>query len=411
LFGRNELQLDKGDKMKRVLLISQNFYPEIGSHANRIKNIYLELRKLGYNVKVLTTEPSYPNRNIYNDSTFWNEEIVESDVIRIKTKSRRYTRNMFNRLFLYLEFLFKLIGTILGLKRDFDFIFVTSPPIFVGLAGIFAKWKLKAPLIVDVRDLWPESLLGVGVFTNKAILNIAYTIERKLYHAADKMVVNSEGFIPYIENKGIAKENIFFIPNSLTEVELQTSALKEHEKEENITVIYTGNVGLAQDVQTLIDLAERFKPNEKVHFKIIGYGIKRQRILQLIKDKRLHNIELIQVKSRKETLLEVSKSDIAYVGLINKEVFETVLPGKIIDYMCMRKPIIGNLNGYSKQVIQDAGCGFVSDDHEIDELSKSMEMLINNPHLRKKLGNNGYEYAKVNLRWKNNVKTLLKVLN
>jgi len=80
-------------EMKKILMITQNFYPEIGSAANRMKNIYLELKERGYDVTVLTSEPSYPNRNLYKDSSYWDDKKVEEDIIRIQPKTRKYTRN------------------------------------------------------------------------------------------------------------------------------------------------------------------------------------------------------------------------------------------------------------------------------------------------------------------------------
>ncbi|OAS88207.1 MULTISPECIES: glycosyltransferase family 4 protein [Metabacillus] len=397
--------------MKRVLIISQNFYPEIGSAANRIKNIYVELSNQGYKVKVLTADPSYPNRNIYRKNPeFWNEDIPDEDIIRIKTKTRKYTRNILNRFLLYIEVLVKLIFTISKLDKQYDVIFATSPPIFIGFAGMFAKFRLKKKLILDVRDLWPESLLGVGVFTNKLVLKLSYFLEQKLYDSAEKIIVNSEGFIPYITSKGINKEDIIFIPNSLTEEELSKKPKAATESNETKTIIYTGNLGLAQDLLTLVELAEMFQQRSDIHFKIIGYGFKKDQVKNLVDEKHLSNIEIIQVKNRKDTLKEVSLADIAYVGLVEKSVFQTVLPGKIIDYMCMQKPIVGNIEGYSKKVIKEAKCGFVSDDRKTVDLYESISKLIGDEQLRNQLGQNGYEYAKKHLRWKKNISRLTRVI-
>jgi glycosyltransferase involved in cell wall biosynthesis len=403
--------LQRGSYMKRVLLIGQNFYPEIGSAANRLKNIYVELKGKGYEVKVITTEPSYPNRNIYKNSEFWNEDIPAEDIIRVKTNTRKYTRDIFNRFLLYIEVLVKLILIISKLDKQYDFIFVTSPPIFVGFAGMFAKLRLRKPMILDVRDLWPESLLGVGVFTNKLVLKVSYYLEQKLYNSATKIIVNSEGFIPYITSKGINRRDIAFIPNSLTEDELSYKQEVEPETNDTKTIIYTGNLGLAQDLVTLIELAEMFQERSDIHFKIIGYGFKKDQVKDLVAEKHLSNIEIIKVKNRKDTLKEVSLADIAYVGLVEKSVFKTVLPGKIIDYMCMKKPIVGSIEGYSKKIINEANCGFVSEERQTDDLYESILQLISDETLRNQLGQNGYEYAKKHLRWKKNINLLTNVID
>ena len=396
--------------MKRILIISQNFYPEIGSAANRIKNIYTELKEKGHEVTVLTADPSYPNRSIYNNPDFWNENISNEDIIRIKTKTRRYTRNILNRFLLYIEVLIKLILIISKIDKKYDLIFATSPPIFIGFAGMYAKIRLKKPFILDVRDLWPESLLGVGVFTNKFILSFSYFLERLLYSTADKIIVNSEGFIPYITSKGVNRENITFIPNSLTEEELSMDNKMEQESNQTKTIIYTGNLGLAQDLSTLIELAEMFRHRTDISFRIIGYGFKKNDVKDLVVEKQLTNIEIVKVKNRKDTLREVLKADIAYVGLVEKSVFQTVLPGKIIDYMCMKKPIVGSIEGYSKKVINNANCGFVSEQRQTIELFNSIQQLLEDDQLRIQLGQNGYDYAKTHLRWKKNIDLLSDVI-
>ncbi|KEK25455.1 glycosyltransferase family 4 protein [Bacillus gaemokensis] len=400
--------------MKKVLVVAQNFYPEIGSAANRIKNIYSELTEAGYDVTILTTDPRYPNQNLYKNKEFWDEEFLDSEkIIRVKPKTRKYTNNMIRRLFLYLEITFRFIMAIFGMKEKYDYVFVSTPPIFIGAAGIFAKKRLSAKLILDVRDLWPESLLGVGVFANRFVLSIAYVLEKFLYRSADQIIVNSEGFIPYIELKGIKREVISFMPSSLTEKELEmvTQQSRVNVKDtDEITVIYTGNIGLAQDVRKLIDVAEYVKQNKYLKFKIIGYGFKSYEVAEVIKKRNLSNIEIVKAKSRSATLKEVENAHIAYVSLVDKKVFQTVLPGKIIDYMCMRKPIVGDVSGYAEKVITEAECGIISHDRTVEELGKHILTLAENEVLRKGMGNKAHSYAFQNLRWKNNIKVLTNLM-
>ncbi|GGH76516.1 glycosyltransferase WbuB [Pullulanibacillus pueri] len=393
-------------------MISQNYYPEIGSAANRMKNIHRLLKKNQVNVTVLTTEPCYPNRQLYEeDSSFWSHEESESgqEVIRVHPKMRKYTSNMLNRLLHYLEIMLRLTMVIFHLRRSFDYVLVTSPPIFIGVVGLIAKWKYKTPLILDVRDLWPETLKGVGIMNHKPILKLAYLFEKKLYRSADRIIVNSPSFKSYILAKGIAEEKISFMPNSLTEDEL-LKAETPVKKEGPLTVIYTGNLGLAQDVEKLVKMAEHFADRKDIRFKIIGYGYKKAVIAKTIKACQLDNIELLHPKTREETLTAIHGADIAYVTLQDKEVFNTVLPGKIMDYMAMRKPIVGDVAGYSSFVIREAKCGLVAEDRDLEALCKAITRLVENPNLRKMYGDNGYRYAYRKLRWNTNIQVLLTIL-
>lgn len=389
-------------------MVTQNFYPEIGSASNRMKNIYLELNERGYDVKILTSDPSYPNRNLYKDSSYWYDENIEKDIVRIHPKTRKYTRNLFRRLMLYIEVAFRLILAICKDKEKYDYIFVSTPSIFIPVAGMFAKRKMKAKLIVDVRDLWPESLIGIGFFNKNWILKFAYKLEYKIYHAADNIIINSKGFYSYISSTGIAPNRISFMPNSLTEKELSTVPKKNIS--DQLTVIYTGNIGLAQDIEKLILIAEHLKEYKNISFKIIGYGYQKKELGESIEAKELPNMQLIEPKNREDTLAEIVDADIAYVSLVEKDVFKKVLPGKVMDYMSMRKPIVADVAGYAKEVIEDAQCGFVTEDRTVAELSDYIIKLAQDKQLRNRLGENGYQYAFRTLRWKTNIETLLKIL-
>ncbi|MEI2319136.1 glycosyltransferase family 4 protein [Bacillus paramobilis] len=394
--------------MKKILMVTQNFYPEIGSASNRMKNIYLELNERGYDVKILTSDPSYPNRNLYKDSSYWYDENIEKDIVRIHPKTRKYTRNLFRRLMLYIEVAVRLILAICKDKEKYDYIFVSTPSIFIPVAGIFAKRKMKAKLIVDVRDLWPESLIGIGFFNKKWILKFAYKLEYKIYHAADNIIINSKGFYSYISSTGIAPNRISFMPNSLTEKELST--VPKGNDSDKVTVIYTGNIGLAQDIEKLILIAEYLKEYKNISFKIIGYGYQKRELGESIEAKQLPNIQLIEPKNREDTLAEIVNADIAYVSLVEKDVFKKVLPGKVMDYMSMRKPIVADVAGYAKEVVEEAQCGFVTEDRTVAELSDYIIKLAQDKQLRNRLGENGYQYAFRTLRWKTNIETLLKIL-
>ncbi|GGE54716.1 glycosyltransferase WbuB [Pullulanibacillus camelliae] len=396
--------------MKHLLMITQNYYPEIGSAANRMKNLRQLLKEDQYEVTVLTTEPCYPNRQIYEEeSAFWSMTGSQNDVIRVSPFFKRYMSNMLLRLLHFLDIMFKMLAMLFHIKKPVDVILVTSPPLFMGIVGLFAKRVFKAPVILDIRDLWPDSFTGVGVLNYKPILFAARGLEKHLYKKADRIIVNSPSFKTHIQSKRIPESRIAFLPNALTEEELMLSS-KPVERKDDITVIYTGNLGLAQDIEKLLCIAEQLKEETAITFKIIGYGYKRKIIEKHIVSRGLSNIQLLEPKTREETLLEVHKADIAYVTLVDKDVFDTVLPGKVMDYMCLSKPIIGDVSGYCAEVINDSQCGLVSEKRSVDDLCEHILYLIEHPELRASYGNNGYRYAYKHLRWKTNIKVLEDIL-
>lgn len=114
---------------KKILIITQNFYPELGSAGNRLKNIYLLLKQRGYDIQVLTTEPTYPSREIYKEKLFWNEDVINKDpsVMRVSVKNKKYNSSFLSRLLYYLEIMIKMLKEIRKEPKKFDIIFVSSP--------------------------------------------------------------------------------------------------------------------------------------------------------------------------------------------------------------------------------------------------------------------------------------------
>lgn len=392
---------------KKVLLISQGFYPEIGSAGNRMKNIFLLLQEQGYQVNILTTEPTYPNKNLYQDQKFWGDESLNNNpsVKRVNIKNRKYSRSIFNRLVYYLEMALKMFIYILNDKEKYEVVFVSSPPIFVGFVGLFAKFRYKSKLILDIRDLWPESLKGVGVFNNRIIISFFSYLEKILYKLSDHIIVNSLEFKYYIiEKSGASTEKIGFMPNSARLSEITEKYNRP--KKDKFKVIYTGNIGLAQDVDILKQLAI-YLNCEDIELSIVGYGMKKNELVEFVKRNNLLNVHFYAPVTREECFKLNLDHDVGFVSLNDKEVFDTVLPGKIIDYMTCGLPIVASLSGYAKKVIEKEKVGFVSESRNPKEIVDFILYLADHPELRKQMSYNEGRYIMDKFLWEDNIKELI----
>ncbi|WP_255473047.1 glycosyltransferase family 4 protein [Rummeliibacillus sp. SL167] len=392
----------------RILIITQNFYPEIGSHANRMTNLFQLLKQEGYDVSVLTTEPSYPNKHIYEDKKFWDNKSLDNEekIHRVKVKNRKYALNMLNRLIHYLEISMKMLLFILFQKQKFDIVLVTTPAIFIAFVGLIAKLRYRAKFILDVRDLWPESLKGVGVFDNALIIKFFSLLEIFLYKKSNHIIINSIGFKDYIVKKAkINPDKITYLPNAARLYELQP-AYKFHK---NFRVIYTGNIGLAQDVEFLKDLIRKLD-KQHIQITIVGYGQKKNDLIHFIKENRLHNVSIVNPTTRAECLALNAKHDVGILSLNNNEVFETVLPGKLIDYMMSGIPVVAAVSGYSKEIIETYQTGFVSEKRDAYEIVKKILLLKYNPDLREKTASNGLKLIQSHFIWEKNIKILTSLL-
>ncbi|WP_413378294.1 glycosyltransferase family 4 protein [Alkalihalobacillus sp. 1P02AB] len=391
---------------KNILIISQHFYPEIGSAGNRMKNIY-QLLEQEYTVNVLTTEPSYPNKSIYEDNEFWDEpnNHFNSEMVhRVRIKNRKYSRSIINRLFYYMEITIKMLLFIINNKKHYDLIFVSSPPIFIGFVGLIAKWRYKSKLILDIRDLWPESLKGVGVFDYKLVIWLLKLVEKLLYKKSNTIIVNSKGFIKYIhENFQIDLNKILFLPNSARLSELSVS------KQETIKikkrVVFAGNIGLAQDVSLLMSLAEGLQKNN-IHLDIIGYGMKRSDLQNHTEINKLENVHFLSTKTRKKCLEIIREYPVGIATLNDKEVFKTVLPGRIIDYMICGVPVVAAVSGYSEEVILKNGVGYVTNSRNVDELIDYIIEILSSETIIERMSSNAVNCVKNDFLWEENIKKL-----
>ncbi|MGG0655739.1 glycosyltransferase family 4 protein [Rummeliibacillus pycnus] len=392
----------------KILIITQNFYPEIGSHANRMSNLFQLLQEDGYDVSVLTTEPSYPNKHLYDDKKFWNDNTLDdaSEIHRIKVKDRKYALNMLNRLIHYLEISIKMLFFVLFSKNKYDVVLVTTPAIFIAFVGVIAKFRYRAKFILDVRDLWPESLKGVGVFNKKMIINFFSLLEIYLYKKANHIIINSVGFKDYILKKAKINPNkITYIPNAARLYELQPT-YRFHKK---FRVIYTGNIGLAQDVEFLKSLVRKLDKNH-ILITIVGYGQKKNELQRFIKENKLNNATFVNPTTREECLKLNSEHDVGVLSLNNSDVFDTVLPGKLIDYMTSGLPVVAAVSGYSKEIILKYKTGFVSEKRDAYEIVKFILLLKSSPDLREKTANNAIDLIKDHFIWEKNIKKLTSLL-
>ncbi|MEI2362895.1 glycosyltransferase family 4 protein [Priestia megaterium] len=393
---------------KKVLVISQHFYPEIGSAGNRMKNVYKLLKENDYDVNVLTTEPTYPNKKIYSDEQFWDDDSLdeENDVTRVKVANRKYSRSIINRLWYYLEIAFRMILFILFDRKKYDVIFVTSPPIFIAVVGLVAKYRYRTKMILDIRDLWPESLKGVGVFNYRFIIYIFSRLEKLLYVKADKIIVNSQRFKDFIiGNYHIPLKKISFMPNAARQEEI--SPIESGDGP--FKVMYAGNIGLAQDVTILMELAKELNEYD-IQLTVMGYGFKKREFVKFAKEHNLSNVNFMKPSTRKECLKTISTHHIGIVTLNGKEVFETVLPGKIIDYMTCSLPIVGAVSGYAKTIIETTEAGIVANSHDAAEMLTHILYLYQRPSLRSEMAVNSRKYVQKHFLWERNINVLINLI-
>lgn len=388
----------------RVLVVSQYFWPE----NFRINDLVRCLIERGYHVTVLTGIPNYPEGRFYKGYGFFRkirQEYCGAKVIRIPLFPRGKGGGI-SLLLNYVSFAFfaSLLSPFL-VKGKFDLIFVCQlSPVTVGLPAIMLKKLLKAPIIFWVLDLWPESLSASGGVSSRSILAVMDKIVRFIYHNVDKIVVSSRGFIQSIEAKGISSERLAYFPNwyepEYIDSKLERSLFNADSMQlpNGFRVMFAGNIGVAQDFESILSASEILKKYTDIHWIILGDGRRLDWVKEQVALRGLSDCFHLLGRFPSESMPEFfSKADVMLVTLKRDPIFTLTVPGKIQSYMACSKPIIAALDGEGDRLVTESGAGIASPSEDPVALAKSVLTMY---HLsreeREKMAESGKKYCEKN---------------
>lgn len=390
----------------KILVICQYYYPE----PFRISDICETLVEEGNEVTVVTGVPNYPMGEIYPG--YENKKKQDKIINGVKVH-RCFTiprgTGTIKRFLNYYSFCFSSKKYVKKMSDEFDVVFVNQlSPVMMAYAGMEYKKKYNKKLFLYCLDLWPESLTAGGIKKNSLIYKFFYKISKSVYKKADKIFVTSKSFIKYFENNfDIESNTIEYLPQYAESL----FNINECRKIPNDTtdLLFAGNIGKAQSVETIIEAANLLKSQKNIKFHIVGDGISLDSCIVLSKKYKLKNITFYGRKPLDEMPNYYKKADAMLITLDNDEFASLTLPGKIQTYMSAGKPIIGAINGDAADVIKEAKCGFCGKAECVDELVKNIEKFVGYKD-KEKLGKNAYEYYKNNFSKDKFIDTLLKEL-
>jgi glycosyltransferase involved in cell wall biosynthesis len=319
--------------------------------------------------------------------------------------SESYNSNFFGRISGYLSFVFySLWAGLFKIHDKFDLVLVTSPPLFLGITGYILSMVKRAPMVFEVRDLWPESVVDTGVIKNSLIIRFSFWLEKFLYSKSKLINVLTPAFRSVlIDSKKINPEKIIYIPNAadftLSEEVLNTfnpSALRaEKGVIDKFVVTYVGAHGLANGLHQILDTAELLT-DTNIQFWLIGKGMLRDKLIADAKKRKIKNIEFIDPVPKVEVYKYILASDMGASVLIKNDTFKTIYSNKTFDYMSCKKPILLAIDGVSREMVEEADAGvFVEPENPVD-FAEKIRFYMSNPKKLKQQGENGYRYAKVN---------------
>lgn len=380
----------------KILVISQYFYPE----NFRINDLCFSLAKKGHDITVLTGKPNYP-KGTYFEGYNWksnDKEIIEDVPVYRANLILRKKGKPLNLILNYLSFVFFGSIKVLKIKQKFDKIFIYAPsPITIGLVGIIAKIKFKTKTYLWVHDLWPESVKIAGGIKSKLIIWLTDLMTRFIYNFTDLILVQSPAFKDYILRQGVSNKKIVYYPYYAEEFYKPTQKEKKYKKyfPDGFNIVFAGNIGNAQNLETLVKSSILLKKEEiKVNFIIFGDGRDKQRIRDLVSKENLDDFFYFQDSLPPQEMPNIfSYSDSLYLSLKKSEIFSKTIPGKFQSYVACGKPIIASIDGITSDIIVDNKIGLVAPAEDFIKLSDAIINMIRISSLkREKYGKNALNY-------------------
>lgn len=344
-----------------ILIISQYFSPE-----NFLINDFAQgLRGQNHSVDVLTGLPNYPFGKFYQGYSFKGPYYEEINGIRIWRSPLipRGNSNSFQLALNYLSFaFFACFRGIFLFNRKYDYILVFEvSPVTVGIPARFIKFISGAKLYFWVQDLWPESLSATGAVKSGRILKCVGMVTSWIYRGCDKILIQSKAFRESILKYGVDNIRISYFPNYVDDyyqiVPVDNCSLEKNLIPEGFCVMFAGNIGVAQDFETILKAAELTLSNPEIKWVILGDGRQREWVEREINNKALTNVYLLGHFPAERMPAFFSHADAMLVSLNDDPIFKMTIPSKIQAYLACGKPIIASIDGEGARIIDEADAG------------------------------------------------------
>ncbi len=383
----------------RILFFSHYYEPEVNAPASRTAEHCRAWVAAGHDVTVVTSAPNHPQGQVYpgyRNRWFQTETIAGVRVVRIWTllaANEGFARRIFN----YLSYLTSAIVALPRLPKA-DVVVSTSPQFFCGLVGLFAGPYKRAPWALEIRDLWPESIVAVGAMRKGRAIRFLEWLEGFAYRRADAVVSLTRSFVPHIaERRGTAK-GVFVFSNAADLGAFVRSGdggavRRALSLEGKFIGAYVGTHGMAHGLTTILDAAEILKDDPRFAFLMVGDGAERPRLEEARAKRGLANVLILGQRPKSEMPGVWSATDASLILLKRSDAFKKVLPSKMMEAMAMRCPIILGVEGEARDVLEEANAGIAIPPEDASALAAAMRSLADDPKRAAAYGGAGRAYA------------------
>jgi glycosyltransferase involved in cell wall biosynthesis len=385
----------------KILYVSQYFPPEMGAPAARVAELARYWVQDGHEVTVLTGFPNHPTGVVPAEYRSKIRRLVMRENLDGVSVVRTWlfpfpNRKAYERILNYSSFCASASTTGMFVSRP-DVLSATSPQLLVGLSGWWLARTKRVPFVFEVRDLWPESLAAVGMGNPDSMLNRSLSsVAGFLYKRSEHIVVVTAAFKEYlIQNWRLSPEKISIVENGvesdLFSPRVNNADLRtELGGEGKFVVAYIGTMGMAHGLETLVQAAtELQKTAPDVMFLMVGEGSDKERVINRARSQGLTNMRFVGQQPREKVPEFISISDACLVLLKKAELFKTVVPTKMLEFMSCARPVILGVDGQARKIMDQARAGVHVEPENVAALVQVITRLAANPVLRETLGRNG----------------------
>ena len=385
----------------RILFFSHYYPPEVNAPASRTSEHCRAWVKAGHDVTVITCAPNHPSGKLhpgYANKWRQSETIDGVRVVRVWTylaANEGFLRRTLN----YVSYM--LTATLAAWRETKpDVVVSTSPQFFCGLAGLLARASRRVPWVLEIRDLWPESIVTVGAMKKGLAVRMLERIEALAYRRANHIVCVTDSFVTHIAARGGAGK-ITVIKNgadlSLFKREPSAADIKaRYGLGGRFVAAYVGTHGMAHGLDTVLDAAVLLKDDPRIGFLLVGDGAERGRLVERARSLGLDNVRIVGQLPKASMPAVWTATDASLIHLRRDPLFRTVLPSKMFEAMAMRCPIVLGVEGEAKELLDAAGAGIAMTPGSAAELAAAVVRLAGDKALCDSLGASGEAFVRVN---------------
>ncbi len=364
----------------RVVIVTQYFWPE----DFRVNDLTTELVRRGHEVTVLTGQPSYPDRERYRQEGRsrrpWRQDWYGVRVLRGPLLSRgngagwRLAGN-----FLSFAAAASCVAA-LGIRHA-DVVFVYEPsPITVGIPAMVVKRLTGAPIVFWVQDLWPETLAATGAVTSPRALALVRRLVRQIYRSCERVLVESRSFVDSVVANGAHPQQVHYLPNwaedTYAPVQPPPDAPQRDLLPDGFTVLFAGNLGTAQSLDTVVEAADRLRDLPDVHWVILGSGRAQAGLAAEVARRGLGDrVHLLGRHPVTDMPTFFALADVLLVTLRRAPIYALTIPSKLQSYLACGRPVVGALDGAGAEVITAAGAGRTAPAEDAEALAAAVRQV------------------------------------